>query len=47
MLKPVGKISDVFGPVKNPYISVKSMINELEYYVGRPLYIMNKNEKVK
>lgn len=39
-LKPIGRIFDIFGPVKNPYVSVKPIIDELERYVGRPIYIM-------
>jgi len=39
-LKSVGRIVDLFGPVKNPYVSVEPAVDELERYVGRPLYIV-------
>lgn len=39
-LKLVGRIVDVFGPVKNPYVSVKPTIDGLERYVGHPLYVI-------
>ena len=41
-LKPVGRVFDVFGPVKNPYVSVEPSIDELERCIGRPLYVMEK-----
>ena len=39
-LKPIGRIFDIFGPVKNPYVSVKPIIDEFERYVGRSIYVM-------
>ena len=42
-LRPVGKIVDIFGPVKNPFVSVEPAVNDLKNYVGRTLYIMGKN----
>jgi rRNA processing protein Gar1 len=44
-LKPVGIILDVFGPVENPYISIKPSIEQPEQYVGRPLYLISKNRR--
>lgn len=42
-LKPIGRIFDVFGPVRNPYVSVEPSVDALETYVGRPLYIMGES----
>ncbi|MFH0897201.1 MAG: Gar1/Naf1 family protein [Candidatus Bathyarchaeota archaeon] len=39
-LRSIGKIVDIFGPVKNPYVSVEPVVNALKNYVGRPLYIL-------
>ncbi len=38
-LKPVGTISDIFGPVSSPYISVKSGVMEPQKLVKHALYI--------
>ncbi len=39
-LRPVGKVSDVFGPVKRPYIAVKPSVSNPESLVGKPLYVI-------
>ncbi len=39
--KQVGLILDIFGPVRNPYISIKPSIINPDYYIGRNLYIIN------
>jgi RNA-binding protein len=39
-LRPVGRVFDVFGPVKNPYVSVESTTDKSEYYVGCFLYVV-------
>lgn len=44
-LRPVGRIFDVFGPVKNPYVSVKPVGGELEKYVGHALYVVGETGK--
>ncbi|MHA2408332.1 MAG: H/ACA ribonucleoprotein complex subunit GAR1 [Candidatus Ranarchaeia archaeon] len=40
-LTQIGKIYDVFGPVSNPYVSIKPTIKNPEKFVGRILYLMN------
>ena len=37
-LHQVGIIFDVFGPVNNPYVSIKPTVNNAERYVGHFLY---------
>ena len=39
-LKPVGKISDVFGPVSSPYAAVKPTIREPEKLTNKMLYVL-------
>ncbi len=47
--KRIGTISDVFGPTKEPYISIKihaKNSKNLEYRVGEPIYVSpNLNKK--
>ena len=38
-LKPVGTISDIFGPVSSPYVSVKPSVTEPQKLVKHALYI--------
>ena len=38
-LKNVGNVFDVFGPVENPYISVKPNVRDPNNYVGQLLYV--------
>jgi rRNA processing protein Gar1 len=38
-LKNVGNVFDVFGPVENPYISVKPNIRDPKNYVGQLIYV--------
>ena len=38
-LKPIGKISDVFGPVSSPYVAVKPTIREPKKLVNKILYV--------
>ena len=40
-LNQVGLIFDIFGPVGNPYVSIKPTVDNPERYVGRFLYTMN------
>jgi len=40
-LNPVGKTYDVFGPVANPYLSIKPSVKNPEKYVGHVLYVMD------
>ncbi|MDH5771476.1 MAG: Gar1/Naf1 family protein [Candidatus Bathyarchaeota archaeon] len=35
----VGTVKDVFGPVKNPYVSVKPDVGSPEKYVGKTIYL--------
>lgn len=35
----VGAVKDVFGPVKNPYVSVKPDVGSPEKYVGKTIYL--------
>ena len=44
-LKTVGRIFDVFGPIKNPYVSIVSTTNGLESYIGHLLYTLGKEER--
>jgi RNA-binding protein len=39
-LKPIGKISDVFGPVSSPYVSVKTAIRQPERLTNKMLYVL-------
>jgi rRNA processing protein Gar1 len=34
----VGFVFDVFGPVSNPYVSVKPTVSEPSAFVGRVVY---------
>ena len=38
-LKPVGTISDIFGPVSSPYVSVKTNVMEPQKLVKHVLYV--------
>ncbi|MFP3985757.1 MAG: Gar1/Naf1 family protein [Candidatus Bathyarchaeia archaeon] len=37
-LEPVGKVSDVFGPVPSPYVAVKSASSKPQQLVENTLY---------
>jgi len=39
-LKPIGKISDVFGPVCSPYAAVKPTIREPQKLTNKMLYVL-------
>jgi len=39
-LKPIGKVSDIFGPVSSPYISVKADTENLHSLTNRTLYMV-------
>ncbi|MBS7658211.1 MAG: Gar1/Naf1 family protein [Candidatus Bathyarchaeia archaeon] len=39
-LKEVGIVTDVFGPVSSPYISIKPSVTKLENYVGKTVYTL-------
>jgi RNA-binding protein len=46
--KKIGQVHDVFGPTKDPYISVKTRANNsknLENRVGETLYVPKKPNK--
>jgi len=38
-LRSVGTVFDTFGPVGNPYISIKPSVDDPKRYVGRILYV--------
>jgi RNA-binding protein len=35
----VGIVFDIFGPTKNPYISIKTRIEDPKRLIGKPLYL--------
>jgi len=35
----VGTVRDVFGPVRNPYVSIKPEVGSPEKYVGKTIYL--------
>jgi len=43
-LRSVGAVLDTFGPVGNPYISVKPSVSDPERYVGHILYVDEQTE---
>ena len=50
--KKIGRVNDVFGPVKNPYVSINLFRStnkeELENMIGEKLYVSsNKNKRGK
>ena len=44
-LNSVGRIIDIFGPIRNPYVSIEPIIDAPQRYIGRAVYIMEKNGK--
>ena len=41
--QPVGKVHDVFGPVKNPYVSVRVRDKEnAKKLIGQPIYLYSR-----
>ncbi len=38
-LKPIGIISDIFGPISSPYVSVKTSIKDPQKLVKQALYV--------
>ena len=43
-LHQIGVIYDIFGPVDNPYVSIKPTIDNSKQYIGHILYTMNSEE---
>ena len=39
-LEKIGRVFDIFGPVKEPYISVKLGVRDPEKYIGQVLYTL-------
>jgi RNA-binding protein len=39
-LDKIGRVFDVLGPVKEPYISVKLNVRDPEKYIGQVLYTL-------
>ncbi len=44
-LKAVGTVFDVFGPVENPYTSVKPSVRDPSQYVGKLLFVEESVER--
>jgi rRNA processing protein Gar1 len=44
-LSKVGEVSEVFGPVEHPYISIKPEMKEVKHYIGYSLYANEDNAK--
>jgi len=42
---PIGTIFDIFGPVGNPYVSIKPSITDPDRYIGRIFYILSTQGK--
>jgi len=38
-MRNIGNVSDIFGPVGNPYVSIKPTVLEPAKYVGQPIYV--------
>lgn len=43
--KPYGEIIDVIGPITNPYLIVKPLVEKPEKYVGSPVYYVKRRRK--
>lgn len=39
LLKPIGRVFDIFGPSSAPYVAVKSKVKKTRYLVGQVLYV--------
>jgi len=46
-LNQIGIIADMFGPVNNPYISIKPIIENPEQYIGHIVYALNRKARAK
>lgn len=44
-LKQVGTVSDVFGPVSSPYVTVKPQIKDAEKLVNQILYVPSQTRR--
>ncbi len=45
-LRKVGKIIDIFGPVKAPYVAIKPLdTKDLKNLIGKPLYLLEKKKR--
>lgn len=41
--QPVGKVQDVFGPVKNPYVAIRARRKEdAQKLIGQPVYLYSR-----
>jgi len=36
--KLVGRVFDIFGPIKDPYVSIDPSVKDPDRYIGRVLY---------
>ncbi|MCD7781644.1 MAG: Gar1/Naf1 family protein [Methanosphaera sp.] len=43
--KPIGKVSDIFGSTKKPYLSIKTSKKYKKIHVGEKVYLSPKNKK--
>lgn len=43
--KPIGKINDIFGPTKQPYISIKTSKKIKKANTGEAVYLQPKNKR--
>lgn len=50
-LRPIGRVYDVFGPVRSPYVSVmvspEISENSIELLLNKPLYIKTPSKRFK
>ena len=44
-LARVGTVDNVFGPVKNPYLSVRPSLDSPAKFAGRILYVVEKEQE--
>ncbi|MEM1506949.1 MAG: Gar1/Naf1 family protein [Candidatus Bathyarchaeia archaeon] len=45
--RPIGVVSDIFGPVKSPYIEIRVRDQEAKKIVNSPIYILPKESERK
>jgi RNA-binding protein len=43
--KPIGTVFDIFGQVRNPYLSIKPSISDPDHYIDQVLYIQKNAQK--
>lgn len=45
--KPIGQITDIFGPVKSPYVEIDVGAQDPKKLVNSPIYILPKAKNVR